>query len=146
MRVLAHTAPNYSFKGNSHRTDVCPLNSGVRPMKLRPYFFTIIGVFVAYIHYALFEALVLSDIGCQFSSTPCSDAAFRGTLINVLGFPLWHLPTAIFASLPGVSTQNAEPLIVQAALNAGVWGATTFFILLVSFPRRTAKRLRITDS
>ena len=22
---------NYSFKGNSHRTDVCPLNSGVRP-------------------------------------------------------------------------------------------------------------------
>ena len=23
-------APNYSFKGNSHRTDVCPLNSGVR--------------------------------------------------------------------------------------------------------------------
>jgi hypothetical protein len=26
---LAHS-PNYSFKGNSHRIDVCPLNSGVR--------------------------------------------------------------------------------------------------------------------
>ena len=25
--------PNYSFKGNSHRTDVCPLNSGVRRIK-----------------------------------------------------------------------------------------------------------------
>ena len=27
-------APNYSFKGNNHRTDVCPLNSGVRPQTM----------------------------------------------------------------------------------------------------------------
>ena len=29
------TAPNYSFKGNSHRTDVCPLISGVRPINVK---------------------------------------------------------------------------------------------------------------
>ena len=29
---------NYSFKGNSHRADVCPLNSGVRRRFLRSPF------------------------------------------------------------------------------------------------------------
>ena len=29
-KLIWYDLPNYSFKGNSHRTDVCPLNSGVR--------------------------------------------------------------------------------------------------------------------
>jgi len=28
--AVVRASPNYSFKGNSHRTDVCPLNSSVR--------------------------------------------------------------------------------------------------------------------
>jgi hypothetical protein len=98
-------------------------------MKLRPYIWAILGVLVAFLHYAIFKVLVLSDIGCQFSSTPCSDTVLRATLIKILGFPLWHLPSSIFAALPGVSRQNAEPLVVQAAMNAGLWGVMTFFSL-----------------
>jgi hypothetical protein len=108
-------------------------------MNFRPYILAIIGALVAFVHYALFKELVLSDIGCQFSSTPCSDTALRATLINVLGFPLWHLPTSFFAALPGVTRQSAEPLIVQAAINAGVWGAMTFFALRFLLPGRTDK-------
>jgi hypothetical protein len=104
-------------------------------MNLRACIFAAIGVLIAFLHYALFKGLVLAAITCQLTNEPCSVSATHSALMKVLGFPLWYLPASFFSSLPGVSNESAEPLYVQAALNACVWGVGVFVAQLFLFPR-----------
>jgi hypothetical protein len=98
-------------------------------MKSRAHIWVAIGVCVAFVHYHVFKTLILSAIGCDLSDDPCALSPIHDLLIDVMGFPLWQLPTEIFSSIPCVDRDSAEPLEVKAAINSMLWGLVAFCAL-----------------
>ena len=107
-------------------------------MKTRAHIWAAIGVCAAFLHYHLFRVLVLSALGCELSSDPCSVSAVHNALIDILGFPLWPLPSEPFVALPGVASGGIEPLEAKAAVNAMLWGLAIFGILQLAVGRSKA--------